>query len=346
MPDPAALAVDFLRTTNWAQARQFCAEHPEVLSPAVDQALAGLAHQFDTEGDPESAAIVSRARTALAGCRQNGIPLGFADAELDQAQRELASATGPDRAELLAGVGRAWYGRFEVTGDRTDLDQAVLFAEQAVAVAPGSYVALADLAGVEETRYRRFSELGDLARMADHQQAAVDAGYDAPRGHRYELAVRLAVRLTLRAGVLQRYGFLAGDAAVAELTRAVEAARTALELAGPDSRQRYDALAALIDALSQRYRTGGSLADLSSGISANQELIAGWPDSPRATAAWRSLAYALAVRSERSGQPEDLRQAVAALGHWLDQTPVETPGRAVVVGDLERWQAQLAQGSP
>ena len=151
MPDAAGLAVGFLGTRTWAESLQFCRDHPEVLGDDVDGALAELERRLDSEGDMGGRDAVVQARATLAACRRDGLELGFASAELEQARRQLAAAEGRDRAKRLTEVGKAWYGRFEVTGDPGDLHYAVDFARQAVEAAPGDDAALADLAGVEES---------------------------------------------------------------------------------------------------------------------------------------------------------------------------------------------------
>jgi hypothetical protein len=313
-----------------------------VLGDDVDQALAELEEQFDREGDAGGRDGVRRARATLAACRHDGLELGFANAELEQAQRQLAAASGTERARLLTEVGKAWYGRFEVTGDQADLDHAVGFAGQAAEAAPGDYAALADLSGVEELRYRRFGEMGDLFQMADHQRAAVQAGRNAPKRDQYELQVRLAVRITLEAGVLRRYSTLDEQTARQKMTEAVDAAQASLRLAEADSRERFDGLAALVDAIRLRYTTFGSLEDLDTAIAALDELASGWTGTRRSAKAWRELAQTLQERSKRTNSPEDLRQAVQDLARWLAVTPLDAPDRATAVTDLERWQAQLA----
>lgn len=341
MPDAAELAVGFLDTRSWAEARQYCGDHPEVLSDDVDQALGELERRLDREGDMGGRDRARQARAILAASRSDGPELGFANSELEQAQRELAAAEGRDRANSLTQVGKAWYRRFEVTGDPADLDHAVDFARQAVEAAPGDYAALADLAGVEESRFRKFGELGDAAHMAEDQQAAVRAGRNAPKRDQYELQVRLAARLTLWTGLLKRYGFL-DDAGVTMMTEAVDAAQASLSLAEPDSRQRYDALGALLDALHLRYMTLGSMEDLDTAITAYEELVSDWAGTPRSLPARRGLAQTLQERSKRANSPDDLRRAVNELSAWLAVTPLDAPDRAAAVADLEQWQAQLA----
>jgi hypothetical protein len=347
MPDAAGLAVDFLGMRSLEEARQFCRDHPEVLSDYVDQALGELERRLGCEGDMGGRDAVRQARDTLAACRRDGLELGFANAELQQAQRQLVAAESRDRAKRLTQVGKAWYGRFEVTGDPADLNHAVDFARQAVETTPGDYAALADLAGVEESRFRKFGEWGDGAHMAEHQQAAVRAGRNAPKRDQYELHVRLAVRLTLWTGLLKQYGFLDEDEAQAEIgirmmTEAVDAAEASLSLAEPYSRQRYEGLAALIDALHVRYTTLGSLQDLDRAIAAYEELASDWAGTPRALPARRGLARTLHERSKRTDSPDDLRRAVQELSVGLEVTPLDAPDRAAAVADLERWQAQLA----
>ena len=342
MADAAGLAGRFLGMRTWPESLQFCREHPEMLSEEVDQALAQLEQQFDREGDTASRDGVRRAHATLAACRRDGLELGFANAELEQAQRQLATANGEDRPDRLSQLGKAWYRHFEVTGDPADLNHAADFALQATEAAPGDYRMLADLAGVEEARFRKFGELGDLFRMADHQQAAVRAGREAPDRDQYELLVYLAVRITLQAGVLKGYGMLDEKTAMQLTTEAVEAAQACLGLAEPDSRQRYDGLAALINALRMRYMAFGSLQDLDAAIAACEEIVSHWTGTPRALYARRDLALTLQERSKRTNSPGDLRRAVRELSAWLEVTPLDAPDRAAAAGNLEQWQAQLA----
>lgn len=178
--------------------------------------------------------------------------------------------------------------------------------------------------------------------MAGHQRAALRAGRDAPTRDQYELQVRLAVRITLQAGVLKRLGALDDKAAAKLMTEAVEAAHACLGLAEPGSRARFDGLVALIDALRLRHTTFGSLGDLDAAVTACEELASSRTGSRRALEARRSLALTLKERSDRTNSPDDLQQAVNALGEWLAVTPRGTPDRATAVADLQRWQAQFA----
>jgi hypothetical protein len=343
MPSAEELAVGFVNTRSWAEARQFCREHPEVLNDDVDRALAALESQLDREGNAARLDRVRGARALLGACRRDGLELGLANAELDQAQQQAAAAGDQDRAERLSQVGRAWYALFDVTGERTNLDYAVDFARQAAQAATGDYRMLADLAGLEEAQFRKSGELGDLFHMADHQRAALRAGHDAPEHDQYGLQVYLAVRLTLQAGVLKRAGLLDEKTAAGLMTEAVEAARASLALTKPGSRERSDGLAALLDALKLRYMTFGSVADLDAAIAACQELASGWAVSLRALEARRQLALTLQERSKRTNSVDDLQRAADALAGWLAATPADTPpDRAAAVADLERWQAQLA----
>jgi hypothetical protein len=233
------------------------------------------------------------------------------------------------------------YGRFKVSGEEADLHHAVDFAGQAAEARPDDWGALADLAGLEEVRYRRSGDMGDLLRMAEHQRAAVAAGRNAPRRDQYELQVRLAVRVTLEAGVLKQWSMLDEPAAQRKMTEAVEGAQASLRLAEPDSRERFDGLAALLDAIRLRYLAFGSLADLDTAIAALDEL-SGWTGSPRALKARIELAQTLQERSKRTNSREDLQRAIQTLSQWLASTPFGAPGRAAAEAELERWQAQLA----
>jgi hypothetical protein len=342
MADAASLAVGLLGKRSYAEAHRFCRDHPETLGEDVDRALAELERELDREANMGDRDAVRVARATLDRCRRDGLELGFASAELEYAQRHLDGAGDTERARRLSQVGKAWHGRFHVTGDRADLDHAVDFARQAAQAAPGDYAALADLAGVMELRYRRFHEMGDLYQTAEHQQAAARAGRNAPDRDRYQLQVLLAVRLTLLAGTLRQLGVLDEPTAMRLMTEAVGGAKAGLGLAEPDSRQRFEALVALVDALRLRYETFGSLSDLDTAVTACGEIASGWMGTPEAVSARQHLARALEERSRRGSSPADLLRAVNELSAWLAFTPLGAPGRSEAVNDLEVWQKRLA----
>ena len=341
MLDAAELAIGFISTRSWADSYQFCRDHPEVLGSDVDQALAELEQRSEREGDAAMRDTARRMRSILATCRRDGLDLGYANARLEHAQRQLAAANGADRADLLTLVMKTWFERFEITGDQADLDHAVEFAEQAAKAAPGDYMALANLADMEELRFRRFGDLWDMISMADHQRAAVRAGRNAPRSDQYELQLHLAQRSYLQAEVTRRHSALDQKSAREMTTEAVEAAQMALRLAESDSEERFHGLPALVDAVQLRYVIFGSLEDLDLAITALDELASSRVGSQRALLALRGLAVNWRERSNRTNSVDDLQRAVQALIRWLEGTPLDAPDRARAVVDLEEWQAQL-----
>lgn len=141
----------------------------------------------------------------LVGYRRDGLELGFANAELEQAQRQLAEASDQDRAELLSQLGKAWYARFGVTGEPADLNHAVDLARQAAEAAPGDYRVLADLASAEEVRFRAFGELGTSTRWPAISGQRCAPGVTRQRG------TSMNSRYVWRCGSRCRQGCLSGS---------------------------------------------------------------------------------------------------------------------------------------
>jgi len=346
-PWAVKLAQSFLTAPTWTQWRQLYDEHPEVLGPEVDAALASLLRQLELEGDKSGQEAVLRIRALIAACRDVGPELGFNKAQMQYVNEQLAAAppSSPVRIDMLETISQLWVGRFGITQAEADLDHAVDAARQVVAASTGLATEarqLDILSGYVRQRFLHFHEWQDCIEMVELQRTAVQRGRDAPQRDRCLLHMHLATRITMYIDVTRQIHVMDEETARALLAEAVDAARACLDLAEPISADRLDGLQALIEALRMRYRGFGSLEDLNAAFDGYEELISlSSPGSPSGMSSRRNLARSLHERSVRTHSRDDLQRAALTLSGWLAATPIGEAGRAEAAAELERWQEQL-----
>ncbi|MBB5868508.1 hypothetical protein F4553_001887 [Allocatelliglobosispora scoriae] len=263
---------------------------------------------------------------------------------------ETAHADDAARADLLANRAMILHGRFEDSHDPADIAEAVdLYRETLTLVALGEPKAADYLRGlgtclreraryggghagddvdeslhvwrllVDEDRtdehllqlgltlYEAFERTDDADRLAE----AIDVLREATAGAAPELGA-----LGLLAGALGERFRRTG---LAEDRQAgLAAAHRAVELAGPDSRRRADALDSLSICLRYVFGRAGDAADIDAAVLASREAVALAPE--RATYL-SHLSLSLSMRFGRTGDLADIdaaveagRRAVAAVG--------------------------------
>ena len=153
----------------------------------------------------------------------------------------------------MANLGGTLLTRYERTGNKADLDEAIEIARAALAAAPpehpfrGGILSILGLA--LRVRYDRIGALADLDEAVEVSRAAVDA---APPGHpdRAGELANFGIALVTR---FERIGI------AADLDKAVEVSRAAVDAAPLDHPDRARHLSSLAGILQPGSRTGSNV---------------------------------------------------------------------------------------
>lgn len=218
-----------------------------------------------------------------------------------------AGADGPDLAQLRASLAGSLGLRFDSTGARDDLNEAITVGMEAVVTAqsddPDRAGYLSNLCASLRVRFERFGTLGDL-------DNAITVG-------------RKAVRDALpvdpdRAGFLSNLGlalearFKAGGAQ-SDLEEAITILRQAVKAIPAEHPDRVMYLSNLGTVLSLRFKSAGDLAIVDESIAVIREAVhATAADHPDRAAYQSNLGGALRARFERSKAQTDLDAAITA----------------------------------
>ncbi|MET7426450.1 CHAT domain-containing protein [Dactylosporangium sp. NPDC005555] len=276
------------------------AEAPDTLDRA-----AGAARAAEAAGAARDPLAVLFARLSSAYQRR-GAGRGDADTAVDLAEA-AARIVPPDadvavRTAMLETLSSAYRGRFEVAGDRADIDRAVDVARRAVAGADADdaelTVTLSALGNALVTRHRAGGPRSDLDDAVAVLRQAVAAAGEAGQG--------AGVASNLGAALRERY---ARDRAVADLTDAVLAHEAAAGAAPPGDPDRGGYLTNLGAAYTARYQHARDPADLDAAIDAHREALAEPGEADRA-GLLMNLAHALHVRHEEAPRDGDAAESV------------------------------------
>ncbi|MEU3645776.1 CHAT domain-containing protein [Lentzea sp. NPDC034063] len=234
--------------------------------------------------------------------------------------RALAS-TRLDGA-VANGLAIALWSRYEVLGDRGDLDEAVTGLRQAIGRHPDdaerlpSY--LANLAGALRVRWRATGSGDDVVEAAEAGRRAVEV---TPAHHR-----RRSARLNNHADGLLTVHLHSGDSSA--LDRAISLFRQAVDAADAGSDDLVNAKSNLAEALRLRFQ---STRDI--GLIDEAAVLAGTVVPRARTRALRArfqsnLALVLLARHSATGRDQDLRAATDLVHQALKESPAGHPNRA------------------
>ncbi|MEU0882667.1 CHAT domain-containing protein [Lentzea sp. NPDC005914] len=272
---------------------------------------------------PRSDGALSLSDTALRlwnRAKETGT-LDDVDLAIGLARRALAAGgTGhPDHLTFLGNVGTYLLTRFSLSGQVADLDQAISYLGQSVAVPGGAHHALfcGNLGATYLARFEMTGQAADLDRAVEHLGAAL-AGASP---HTSTFIGNLGVAHWTRFGT-------AGDPA--DLAHAINAFRQAVATGGDDS-NRVLFLGNLGAAFHSQYERTGDLADLDEALDAAQGAIAEGPGNPHLALFLSTAGTVLLARFERTGRVTDLDQAI----DHLERAVVTNPDRHT--GIAARW---------
>jgi tetratricopeptide (TPR) repeat protein len=301
---------------------------------AVEQARHAVAEFLPD--DPDRLVGMLSLATAL----QHRSALSRQQADLDEAREILASAqalAGQGRlaSPVQARIGGVLAARFELTGDRADLDDAVSTLRAAAESAPSDdAVTLGNLSNTLLTRFQHFGAIADLdeAITAERQALACTSGGPHTRAeHLSALSVKLRNRFW-RSG--RR----------ADLDEAIDCARQALDVAGDEDYGRARYLTSLAGALHARYWLTGEMACLDEAISGLRAALAATPaDWSLHPERQGNLGQVLHMRALRTGSTPDTRDAIALLNDAVAGLPDRDIGRAKYLAELGAAYVVLAQ---
>ena len=241
--------------------------------------------------------------------------------ELLEEARSCLPVTAPDRASASVQLALALYRRFEVSGRLDDLDRAIDLLSTVVGTARSGEVAAptwrVNLATALIQRHRQTGDAADLDRaITTYEQLLHAAGVD-----RYAVTNNLGNALRDRA----RRTPARSDRDSADLDRAVELLRVAVELGAPGSARRAATSANLATAALERYHLRGDEADLRVALDAGEVAI-GTTTNTDVDAARRWFGRATVLdAAARPGWPsdaDDAYRAGCALGRAVDPESV------------------------
>jgi tetratricopeptide (TPR) repeat protein len=289
--------------------------------PDVQLALGNVLHarytRFGQPSDLDDA--ITAIRAALDDIDHADAPDGDADGgDADDDGRMLAT---------LANLGLALRRRFELTGQVSDLTEAIEAGRAATQLVTGedSVIPLSNHSATVLLRFRAFGDQADLAEAIALGRAAVAAG---PPGHPdvASASANLGFALT------ERSPWSAGRA---DLDEAIERIRAAVAVSPPGYAELPMYLSGLGLALLQRYDHTGDLTDLNDGVeacrAAVEAIAADHPERPRYLS---NLAFQLRRRFGELAEQSDLDGAVAFGRAAVEASPADHPERPLYLMNL------------
>ena len=285
-------------------------------------------------------------------------------ADLDAAVAAVAAlqvpASHPNHAAMAEAMSHALVNRYEQTGDRNTLADAISHVRQAALVeTPHRAEVLSHLETLLRHRYSRYGDAVDLDQSIQAAQQAVDltapaaparAGYLSHLGmglrHRFMISrdvadLRRAVEVSRKAVEVAPHRFVDRAAhlanlgaalgalceetnAIAELDEAIDVLRKSVELSPPGRPDRVGRVGNLAIALRVRWHRDGRRGDLDEMMRIAREASA--EDAPNRALPLLHLGNSLLDRYRQDGDTTDLTAAIEA---WhevagIDEAPMST----------------------
>lgn len=226
----------------------------------------------------------------------------------------LMAADDPEASDHLAKLAEAHRHRYELTGDREDIDAAVAWYGQAAELTPEAHPRYdarhGDLAGALLGRFGRSGELSDIDRAIGHARIAVQrcpAGEEGVVGYQYGLAQLYAAR----------YG---GSGDPADIAFAIDVTQQVMRVDAEHVFGQY--LLGLF--FRQRYEQAGDPADIREAFALSSKAVDMAVGShPRRAQCLSELAAAYWARFRSAGRPGDLDRSMEIL---IEAVRCESPG--------------------
>jgi CHAT domain len=239
--------------------------------------------------------------------------LGRVDYDIELLRQRVADSAGSrDRAVMLGALGCMLHTRFELAGERADLDEAVATLREALADTPADDPLrdgmLSTLGMALGTRFDKFGELADLNEAV---MRARDAVVSAPADHPNRAVYLLGLGLALQTR-FARIG------RTADLDNAVTALRDAVAATPNGHPNRAHYLSRLGSALYRRFARIGEPADLDAAVTVLRSAVA---DTSVDDADWADRLSCLGLALIQVGGLAELDEAVTLLRGAVAATP-------------------------
>jgi CHAT domain-containing protein len=241
----------------------------------------------------------------------------------------LCPAGHPDRSSSLNNLANALQTRCDLSGNRADLDQAIVHHQDALALYPashpGHFRSLNNLADALQTRFEQSGNRADLDQAMFHHQDAL-ALYPASHPHHSSSLNNLATALQTRFDLLGNR---------ADLDKAIMHHQDALALRPAGHPDHSISLNNLATVFQTRFKQSGNQADLDQAILHHQNALALCPAShPSRSSSLNNLGSALHTRFEQSGNRADLDQAMLHHQDALALCPAGHPNHSGSLNNL------------
>jgi tetratricopeptide (TPR) repeat protein len=251
---------------------------------------------------------------------------------VDKQLRRLVKALGIKSWEydvIAAELARHAYERFETSGEKDDIDLAVMFAQRCISYTSSGHTdmtsRLNNLGAALGLRYERTGEMADLEEAVRTARQAADL---TPPEH-----PNRATMLNGLANKLERRYERTGG--MADLEGAITMARQAAALTPPDHPHHAAMLNGLANKLERRYERTGGMADLEEAITtARQAVDSTTLDHRNRARRLSNLGNKLERRYERTGETADLEEAITTARQAVDSLPPDHQDRAAMLSNL------------
>ncbi|KAA9158558.1 CHAT domain-containing protein [Amycolatopsis acidicola] len=244
-----------------------------------------------------------------------------ADALVDVRRQLVATADGANQAAGFASLSYALKARFLVSGNHSDLDEAVETGRRALALEPENGLFLVSLSDTGRIRFEHGGDKADLDEAIEMGRRAT--ALPLKGSNRAQAWVNLSVLLRTR---------FARDRFPADIDDAVDAGRRALEFADEEDYDRPNWMLSYAEALITRFRRDARRAERSTEMEADRaeairvasRLAGRATASPRARIRGAKIGAWLAVE-ERVPGTEDLKTAADLLETAVHLIPEVAP---------------------
>ncbi|KDR67675.1 hypothetical protein GALMADRAFT_257932 [Galerina marginata CBS 339.88] len=228
----------------------------------------------------------------------------------------------PGRRRSLGNLAFDLYTRFHDLGRIEDLEDAISFHSEALALCPPGHpnrsYALNDLGGALQARFEQLGQIEDLEHAISSHREELALHRPGHPNRSYSLN-SLGNALRIRFEQLGR---------MEDLENAISSHREALALHPPGHPNRSYSLSSLSSALQNRFDQLGRMEDLGDAISSHREVLTLRPPGhPNRSYSLSNLGSGLQTRFRQLGQMEDLEDAISSLREAVALCPPGHPNR-------------------
>ncbi|HKZ86423.1 MAG TPA: CHAT domain-containing protein [Anaerolineae bacterium] len=324
-----------VHTDNWFKRWQIVSQHPELLSDEALELLDKLVNGMRRVGEQNAVYAFEKYSTLLHRCRQVGIDRAFGE-ETGIGETPAETRTFFHALQQLSSEQPEMFQEFldsdispeqlmQQTELRDALDRVLSIEDLDV---PVEFRTDLQQARDYEKQYQQFSDMA----MLDQTVAAWQRIVKRPDFAAAPPDFRADIFDDAARSLMRRYG---ARGQRADLERAVELEKQAVELAleGSPDHARY--LSNLGCALHDRYMLTSEPVDLEDAVAMHEQAVALVPkDSPNRAGYLDNLGNSLFLRYTGAGSLKDLERAVEASMKALELIPEDSPDRAGYLSNL------------